>query len=90
MKKRTLLLLLLVACLLSSGAAAAQTDRLGAELTYWVEGTASGGRYHLTGARWQFSGIASANGYHLIPQSPQAAFAGGCCCTYLPCVIRRR
>lgn len=52
-------------------------------------GVASGGSYHLTGLAWQVEGSAAGGGYRLLgPVSPMLR-GNGCCCTYLPCVLRR-
>ena len=52
-------------------------------------GLISGGGYRLTTANWQVSGTAGGGGYRLVgPAAPEQA-GSGCCCTYLPCVMRQ-
>ena len=52
-------------------------------------GLISGGGYRLTTANWQVSGTAGGGGYRLVgPAAPESA-GSGCCCTYLPCVMRQ-
>jgi hypothetical protein len=95
---KTLIALLLVISLLAvGGAALAQTGRPGREQAPSVQaGTASGGGYHLAslalrqaqGSAWQVSGTVAGEGYHLaVPYTP-ALRGSGCCCTYLPCILR--
>jgi hypothetical protein len=56
---------------------------------YTVEqGAASGGGYRLTSLAWQVSGTASGGGYRLLGPAGPASSENGCCCTYLPCVLR--
>jgi hypothetical protein len=50
---------------------------------------AFGGGYRLTGLAWQFSGIASGGKYRLLGPAAPALRGNGCCCTYLPCIVRR-
>jgi hypothetical protein len=53
------------------------------------EGTATGGGYRLTSLSWQVSGAASGGGYRLLePAVPASLVGSGCCCTYLPGVLR--
>jgi len=54
------------------------------------KGEASGGRYHLTSVSWYVSGTASGGGYRLLSPSSPTLRGNGCCCTYLPCVLRNR
>ena len=57
---------------------------------YQVEGgTISGGGYHLTTATWQVSGTAAGGGYRLLSPAAPTLRGSGCCCTYLPCVMRQ-
>jgi ABC-type glycerol-3-phosphate transport system substrate-binding protein len=84
MKKRIALLMLiaLVATLLASSVSSAQLNRPGAV-------TASGGRYHLTVTTWRVSGSAHGGGYLLQGPARPALTGNGCCCTFLPCMIRQ-
>jgi hypothetical protein len=51
-------------------------------------GVASGGHYHLTVPAWQVAGAARGGDYRLSPAAPLLR-GSGCCCTYLPCVLRQ-
>jgi len=104
MKTRTAILVALVALLCLGGVAlqstapaVAQSGEPGPAPGYVVQaGTAAGGSYHLTspalrqaqGDAWQVSGAAAGGDYTLaIPYAP-ALRGSGCCCTYLPCILR--
>lgn len=58
--------------------------------------TLSGGHYVLTGlepgalqdSTWQVSGAARGGSYRLLSTSPSAASGSGCCCTFVPCLLR--
>jgi hypothetical protein len=52
-------------------------------------GTMSGGYYRLTTANWQVSGTAGGGGYRLVGPAASEQAGSGCCCTYLPCVMRQ-
>jgi hypothetical protein len=77
----------LLAALLVTGALAQSIG------PYQVEGgMISGEGYRLTTANWQVSGAASGGGYRLLATEGRAApelRGSGCCCTYLPCVLRQ-
>lgn len=90
MKIRLIISIAMVALSLVSVAALAQLSDGGDLSTqYAVErGTASGGGYRLTGIDWQLDGVASGGDYHLVPASPTLR-GNGCCCTYLPCILRQ-
>jgi len=78
---------LLVALL--SGGVLAQSPGRGLASPYQVAGgLISGGSYRLTTADWQVSGTASGGGYRLVGPAAPGAAGSGCCCTYLPCVMR--
>jgi len=79
----------LLAALLTGGAQAQPPER-GLIGHYQIEsGLMSGGGYRLATANWQVSGTASGGGYRLAgPRAPESA-GSGCCCTYLPCVMRQ-
>jgi hypothetical protein len=51
-------------------------------------GRASGGGYRLTSPAWQVSGTASGGDYRLLSPAQPMLRGNGCCCTYLPCVLR--
>jgi len=84
----------LVCVLLLASVMLAQANGRPDPLTWYTveQGVASGGGYHLTSLAWQVSGTASGAGYRLLgPASPTLRGPwGGCCCTWLPCVVRNR
>jgi hypothetical protein len=87
MKVRTVILIAIAALLLLSGVALAQSSE--PPSGYVVEqGIASGGRYRLTSTSWQASGVASGGGYYLLGPAAPVSSENGCCCNWLPCVLR--
>ena len=84
MKIRTTLLLIVLAfVLLSTGVGALFTPR------YPVESaTLAGGGYRLTSFGPQADNISIGGTYRLLGSSAPAHLASGCCCTYLPCIMR--
>jgi hypothetical protein len=81
----------LVCVLVLAGVALAQSGGQPSPSWYAVEqGGASGGRYHLISVSWQVSGAASGGGYRLLSASSPTLRGSGCCCTYIPCVLRNR
>ena len=95
---KTLVVFLLVIALLAGGVAAlAQGSGAGPGQPLSVQaGISSGGNYQLAslplrpaqGDAWQVSGTAAGGSYALTnPQAP-ALRGSGCCCTYLPCILR--
>mgnify|MGYP000411160760 CR=1 FL=1 len=88
MKTRTAILLV-VALLLVGGTTLAQTG--GPDLRYTIQaGISAGGSYQLTALHWQVEGSTSGGGYHLLSPISPALQGSGCCCTYLPCVLRHK
>jgi hypothetical protein len=95
---KTLVVLLLVISLLAAGGASlAQTGVPGPGQAMSVQaGTSSGGSYHLTSLAprqaqdnaWQVSGTAAGGGYALASPYAPALRGSGCCCAYLPCILR--
>jgi hypothetical protein len=88
--KGRVVILAVVAFLLLTTSGLAQAGRW-----YPVEkGTAAGGGYRLTslapaqGDTWQVQGSASGGGYRLLAPVTAGYVGSGCCCTYLPCVLR--
>jgi hypothetical protein len=87
------ILMLLVALLLLGGGALAQPGVLQSAVE---RGVASGGGYRLAsaladdaqGPGWRVEGSASGGGYVLQALQAPILTGSGCCCTYLPCVIR--
>ena len=83
MKQRAILVAVVVTLLLTT-VALAQPDR-----QHRVErGTISGEGYHLTSTSWQVSGMASGGDYYLLDPAALNLRGSGCCCTYLPCIVR--
>jgi hypothetical protein len=88
---RTRTALLLVVLLLAGGAALAQSGVAGPGQALSLQaGTSSGGSYHLTSQAGQVSGTAAGGGYALASPCAPALRGSGCCCTYLPCILRNR
>lgn len=81
----------LVCVLLLAGATSAQSGSQPPPPWYAVEqGRASGGHYHLTSVSWRVGGAASGGAYRLLSPSSPTLRGSGCCCTYMPCVLRNR
>ena len=79
----------LVCLLLLPGVALAQAGGYGPTTLYSVRpGAASGGAYRLTGLTWQVEGTAGGGGYRLLAPTAPRLRGNGCCCTWLPCVVR--
>ncbi len=98
MKARLAIMLVLITSLLWGGVAIAQTNAPGPIHWYIVQaGTVAGGSYQLTGLAlrqaqgdtWRVSGAAGGGGYALAALSQPALRGSGCCCTYLPCILRQ-
>lgn len=51
-------------------------------------GISAFGDYHMTCEKWQVNGIASGGGYRLSSMAAPAPSGSGCCCTYLPVLLR--
>jgi hypothetical protein len=87
---KTLVAFLLVLSLLAASAAVlAQAGGPGSEQAPTVQaGTVSGGSYQLTSLAWQVSGAVAGGDYALTSPSLPTLRGSGCCCTYLPCVLR--
>jgi hypothetical protein len=81
-----------LACVLVlAGAALAKSGSRPSPPWYAVErGRVSGGRYHLTSVSWQVGGAATGGAYRLLSLSSPTLRGSGCCCTYMPCVLRNR
>jgi hypothetical protein len=86
MKTRIVLLLILTTLLLLSVGAAALSAS-----GYQVEaGTIAGGGYRLTTVSPLADTMAAGGAYRLLgPAVPQLR-GSGCCCTYLPCLMREK
>ena len=101
MKTRTAILIAIVALLLVSSVAIARPDnRAPGTWSFFKPASAAAQGYRLTsvtlrqpfdfaqGSAWRVSGTASGGGYRLSEAAPSALTGSGCCCTYLPCVLR--
>ena len=90
MKTRLTILMAVMALLLLGTVAPVQSSRPGQSLEYTVQAvTVAGGRYQLTSQGSQLSDTSSGGAYRLLSlASPSASSDSGCCCTYLPCVLR--
>ena len=87
MKMRNALLLAAVALLVGGSLAAAQS---GGPMGYVVEpGTRSGGEYQLTGQGASAAVEKSGGAYRLQGGIQPMLRGSGCCCTYLPCILRQ-
>ncbi len=85
MRKYILLLALLCMLLAATGSRA----QVGPPGPYTVEpGIAAGGRYHLVVQSWRVTGSAVGGGYHLQGPAAPRLRGSGCCCLYLPLVLR--
>lgn len=89
-RKMTVRLLGLVTCcvlLAVLPVSAAPTQSPG---PYQVEdGMISGEGYSLTTVDWLVSGTAVGAGYRLLGLAAPELRGSGCCCTYLPCMMRK-
>ena len=93
MKIRCVILVAVAVLLLLSTGALAQPGGLPAA----ESGVASGGGCRLTslalpsvpGPAWRVSGTASGGRYRLSASLLLGSAGSGCCCTYLPCVLRK-
>jgi hypothetical protein len=66
----------------------AQTRRPG-PAPYAVEaGTVAGGGYQLGSLAWPITGAASGGSYRLALANEPLLRGSGCCCVYLPCILR--
>jgi hypothetical protein len=87
--KRIAIFIAIVALLLLGTVALAQSGGPNPPTLYTVEqGAASGGGYHLTSLAWQVSGEISGENYRLLGPAVPTLRGNGCCCTYLPCILR--
>lgn len=86
MKVKIGLLVAVIALLLLGTVVLAQVNEQGQD----QEQVASDGGYYLTTLKWQVSGTASGGGYRLLGPAAPTLRGSGCCCTYMPCVMRNR
>lgn len=89
MKAKEAILAIVATVVLLSTLALAQSGGQPPPSSYAVgQGTASGGGYHLTSLRWQVSGNATGAAYCLYRTGSPVLRGSGCCCTYLPLVVK--
>ena len=83
-RQRIVLLAAVATLLLLSAVASAQPGG-----GYAVEeGTLSGGGYRLTSVGLPTNDTMSGGRYQLLSVAQPAATGSGCCCTFLPCILR--
>jgi hypothetical protein len=78
-----LLLILLVVVLLATSAGVQSAPRNRAET-----GTISGGTYRLRSFGMEADGASTGGAYRLLGPLTPSLRGSGCCCTYLPCILR--
>lgn len=91
MKPRIVITFTIVVILLMASWALAlgRTSQNGTSTSYTVDiGSVTGTGYQLNNLTWQISGVISGKGYFISDPSASAWTESGCCCTYMPCVIR--
>jgi hypothetical protein len=84
-KQMFFLIVLLTLVFLSTGAGALSAPRHQVEA-----GIISGGSYQLTTFGAQAGNVASGGAYRLLGPAAPEQLASGCCCVYLPCILRHR
>ena len=88
--KRVAILVLVVAFLVLAGAGLAQPGDSELPPPYVVEAdTVSGGDYQLTGQGASAAVEMSGGAYRLQGGVQPMLRGNGCCCTYLPCILRQ-
>jgi hypothetical protein len=90
MKIRVTILIAVMVLLLLGTLASAQSNRPAQSLEVVVQAaTVSGGSYQLTSPGSPIGDTSSGGAYRLLSLAAYSpSSAGGCCCTYLPCVSR--
>ncbi len=90
MKTQIVILTVVAAFLLWAMVAMAQPGNSNPSMGYTIEArTISGGNYHLTNPGWRVQDTARGGGYQLWkPSAVSIPAANGCCCTYLPLILR--
>jgi hypothetical protein len=92
MKSRNFIIIVLVVILLlASGAVAlAQTTQDGELISYKIESSSLFGQgYQLISQAGQESSALSGGGYTLFGPTSSISAGSGCCCTYLPCLMKK-
>lgn len=89
--KRRVLILALVVVLLTLVAYALVLGQDDAPFSSYAvaPGTAAGQGYRLTSLGWRVEGTMAGGVYQLVGPASPALRGSGCCCTYLPCVMRK-
>ena len=90
MKIRTTLLVFLIAVFGVSVLAIAPVLNASTAPTVSAREVTSHPMLHISGAIWQVEGISSGGGYHILalPLNPSGT-GTQCCCTYLPCLLKK-
>ena len=83
MKIRNLIVILLIIFLLAGSTA---VSRPASALTNPANNI--GSSYTLNNLEWQLSGVSSDGGYFLFTPTEPALRGNGCCCLFLPCVVK--
>ena len=90
MKTRVILTVIATLLLLGTVALAHSGEQAPPSWYVVAQEVTSGGHYHLVGLTWQVSGISSGGNYRLLgPESPTLR-GRGCCCSFLPCTLKKR
>jgi hypothetical protein len=82
------LVALLVLLLVSSAALAKSSEPVSTTLYSVQHATLAGGSFRLTSLCWEVSGIASGGGMRLIRADAPSLTGNGCCCAYLPLILK--
>jgi hypothetical protein len=89
MKLHTVVIVVSALILLLTTVVLAESDGRNRAGGYTAEAeVASGGNYRLTSLFWPGSATASGGDYRLMIASAPRPSGSGCCCTYLPCILR--
>jgi len=88
MKRTSILVVVLLLGGVTLQAAVPATAQTGGPLMTIQTGMVAGGGYQLTSLAWLVSGEISGKNYRLLGPAVPTLRGNGCCCTYLPCVLR--
>ena len=83
MKMRNLIVIILIIFLLAGSTAVANP----VSAVPYLSANSSRG-YTLTSLDWQLSGVSAEGSYFLFTPSLPALRGNGCCCLFLPCVVK--
>ena len=90
MKTRAVVLAVILVLLFTGAVALGQSDGSESTTLYAVEpSVASGAGYRLTTLDGSIGVSASGGRYRLLTPSSPSLRGSGCCCIYLPCVLRQ-